>query len=186
MLVPIFGLFLKKRAGVTVWIAVMIAAIGLYFLCVKGSFTLEKGDMLIIFCAVVFAVQILCVDYFSLRTEGLRLSFMQFAVMTVLSAAGALLFERADVALIPRCWLPLLYTGLISGGVGYTLQIFSQKGANPTVVSLLMSMESVFSVLASALILKERLTGRELLGCALMLTAVILTQIPVDKRKKTV
>ena len=161
-----------------VWISVVLAAVGLYFLCMNEALTIEKNDLMVMLCSVAFAVHILVIDHFTQRVNGVALSTVQFAVAAIVSGIGAALTETPTLAGITECIWPLLYVGIMSGGVGYTLQILAQKDANPTVVSLLLSLESVFSVLAGALILHDRLTGRELLGCALMLLAVVLAQLP--------
>ena len=168
VLVPILGLFLRKKVTAAVWISVVLAAVGLYFLCMNEALTIEKNELMVMLCSVAFAQ----------RVNGVALSTVQFAVAAIVSGIGAALTETPTLAGITECIWPLLYVGIMSGGVGYTLQILAQKDANPTVVSLLLSLESVFSVLAGALILHDRLTGRELLGCALMLLAVVLAQLP--------
>lgn len=186
VLVPIAGLFFKKKAPFTVWIAVAVAAVGLYFLCITESFTIEKGDLLTFFCAISYTAQIMAVDYFSEKVDAIRLSCLQFFVVAVVSALGTLLFEQPDWSVLPQCTIPLLYTGVLSSGVAFTLQIVAQKGANPTVVSLLMSLESVFAVLAG-LAFGDTMTGREWLGCALILIAVMGSQLPaLDKKAKVV
>ncbi len=183
VLVPIAGIFLKKRAPLTIWLAVGLAVIGLYFLCIKEGFSIALSDLLVLLCAVAFTAHILVVDHFTNRVDGLRLSCAQFATVTVLSAVIMLLTEQPDWHFLPACTIPLLYTGVLSSGIAYTLQIIAQKGANPTVVSLLMSLESVFSVLAGALVMNERLSPRELFGCFLMLLAVVLAQLPPLTKK---
>ncbi len=181
VLVPIFGLFLKKKAPGTVWIAVVLAVAGLYFLCMKEGIGIETGDLLVLCCAFCFTGHILTVDHFSKRVDALWLSCVQFMVVTVLSAVFALFFERPNLGNLPACLLPLLYTGLLSSGVAYTLQIIAQKDTNPTVASLMLSLESVFSVLTGAVILRQWLSRRELLGCGLMLAAIVLAQLPPIK-----
>ncbi len=181
VLVPIFGLFLKKKAPGTVWIAVLLAVAGLYFLCIKKNIGIETSDLLVLCCAFCFTGHILVVDHFSQRVDALWLSCVQFMVVTILSAILALLFEQPNLGNLTACLFPLFYTGLLSSGVAFTLQIVAQKGANPTVVSLMMSLESVFSVLTSAVVLKQWLSGREFLGCGLMLAAILLAQLPPIK-----
>lgn len=178
VLVPILGLLLKKKVTAAVWLSVALAAVGLYFLCMNEALTISRSDLLVILCALVFAVHILLVDHFTQKVNGVALSAVQFAVAAAVSGVGALLWEAPTMEGILQCVLPILYVGIFSSGVGYTLQILAQKDANPTVVSLLLSLESVFSVLAGAVLLHERLTGRELLGCVLMLSAVVLAQLP--------
>lgn len=188
VLVPIAGLFFKKRAPFTVWIAVVIAAAGLYFLCVDPTqpFRLQSGDILIICCALCFTGHILIVDHFTGKVDGVRLSCLQFFVVAIVSGILMLFFETPDWSVLPQCAVPLLYTGVLSSGVAYTLQIIAQKGANPTVVSLLLSLESAFAVLAGV-VFGDVLTPWEWLGCGLMLGAVIIAQLPpIDKYKRRV
>ena len=182
VLVPILGLFLHKKVTVAVWISVALAAVGLYFLCMNEALTIEKSDLMVILCSLAFAVHILVIDHFTQKVNGVALSTAQFAVAAVVSGIAAALTETPTLAGIKECIWPLLYVGVMSGGVGYTLQILAQKDANPTVVSLLLSLESVFSVIAGAVILHDRLTGRELLGCGLMMLAVILAQLPARSK----
>ena len=183
VLVPIFGLFLKKRVTLAVWISVLLAAVGLYFLCITESFSITRGEIVVLISAALFATHILLVDHFTQKVNGIALSCGQFLVVTLLSAIGALLFEQPSLSAILACLGPILYVGIFSSGVAYTLQILAQKDGNPTVVCLLLSMEAVFSTLAAAVILHETLSRREYLGCALMLLAVILAQIPFPEKK---
>ena len=186
VLVPIAGIFLKKKAPLTVWASVVLATAGLYFLCIKEGFSIERSDLLVLLCAVAFTAHILVIDHFTQKVDGMRLSCMQFAVVAVLSALISLIGETPDWKMLPLCTVPLLYTGVLSSGIAYTLQIISQRGANPTVISLLMSLESVFAVLAG-LVFGDQMGGREWLGCGLMLSAVVFAQLPpLDKYKKKV
>ncbi|MBQ2061667.1 MAG: DMT family transporter [Oscillospiraceae bacterium] len=184
VLVPLLGLFLKKRVSLPVWIAVAIAVVALYLLCIKGEFKLQTGDLLILLCAFFFAVHILIIDHFTQRVDGMKLSCAQFLVCGILSLIGALIFEHPDLGAIFSVILPILYVGVFSSGVAYTLQILAQKDSNPTVVTILLSMESVFAVISGAIILHQSMTPREYLGCILMLIAVILAQIPFPLKKK--
>lgn len=181
VLVPVLGLFLKRKAGLQLWISVGLALLGLYLLCMKGAFSLNGGDVLLILCAVGFSVHIMVVDYFSPKLDGMILSCIQFLVAGLISGIGMLLSEQFDWHMILLAAKPILYSGVLSCGVGYTLQVIAQKGLNPTVASLLMSLESVVSVIAGFLVLHEVLSGRELLGCVFMFAAVILAQIPVKR-----
>lgn len=183
VIVPLLGLFLRKRAPLTVWIGVVLALAGLYFLCITESLSIQQGDLYILACAVVFSVHILLIDHFTQRVDGIALSCAQFLVAAILSGIGMLLFEHPDWQSILQCTWPILYVGVFSSGIAYTLQILAQKGANPTVVTLLLSLESVFSVLAGALILGDRLSGREIIGCVLMFAAVVLAQLPVGGKE---
>lgn len=180
VIVPIFGIFLKKRVPVSVWISVVLAVIGLYFLCIKEGFSIHTSDFLLITCAVLFAVQIYFIDKYANLVDGFMLSLVQFITMFILSSAGVIVFEAKefDFSAIVYCIVPILYIGIFSSGVAYTLQIMAQKGSNPTVITLLLSLESVFSVVADALILKVFIGQRPLIGCFFMLAAVVLAQLP--------
>ena len=178
VMVPVFGIFLKKRAGIRVWVSVALAVAGLYLLCITDRLALGKGDILVLLCAVVFAVHILVVDHFSAKTDGVRMSCIQFLVCGLLSGVCMLITEHPEMRLILQAWQPILYAGVFSCGVGYTLQIVGQKGTDPTVASLILSLESVVSVLAGWLLLGQRLSVRELGGCALMFAAILLAQMP--------
>ena len=183
LIVPVLGIFLGRRAGKKVWAGVVLAVVGMYFLCISGGFSIAKGDFYVILCAVGFSVHILVIDYFSPRVDGVCMSCIQFFVSGILCGIPALIFEEPQLGDILNAWMPVLYAGVLSSGVGYTLQIVAQKKTDPTVASLLMSLESVFSVLAGWIILGERLSGREMFGCVLVFAAVILAQLP-DKRAK--
>ncbi len=179
VLVPVFSLvFLHKNTSKQIWFAMILAVIGLYLLCMKGSLHVSSGDFLLILCAVGFAVHILVVDYFSKDCDALWLSCMQFVFAAVFSWIGSLCSETITSEAVSDCAFPLLYTGIFSCGVAYTLQIVAQRKGNPTVVTILLSMESVFSVIASTILLHEQMSMREYLGCILMFTAVILAQMP--------
>ncbi|MEE0202528.1 MAG: DMT family transporter [Lachnospiraceae bacterium] len=178
VMVPVFGIFLKKRAGIRVWVSVALAVAGLYLLCITDRLALGKGDILVLLCAVVFAVHILVVDHFSAKADGVRMSCIQFLVCGLLSGVCMLIMEHPEMPLILQAWQPILYAGVFSCGVGYTLQIVGQKGTDPTVASLILSLESVVSVLAGWLLLGQRLSVRELGGCALMFAAILLAQLP--------
>lgn len=182
--VPVISIFLKKRAGIRVWISVAIAVTGLYLLCMKESLQLQYGDLMVLFCALAFSFHILVIDYFSPKVDGVKMSCIQFLICAILATICMFLFEKPDMTNIIQAWKPILYAGVMSSGVGYTLQIVGQKGMNATVASLIMSLESVISVLAGFVILKEKLSVRELLGCALMFVAIILTQLPEKNVKE--
>lgn len=188
VLVPVFGVFLRKKTLPRIWASVALVSVGLWLLCIRPEerVVLERSDGFLMICAVFYALQVLAVDRYARYVDGLKLSIGQFVVTGLVSAFLALLFERGGWSAegLRACALPLLYVGAVSSGVGYTLQILAQRGGNPTLVSLLFSMESVFSVLAGAALLGDRLSGREYLGCAVMSAAVILAQIP-EKSKKS-
>lgn len=182
LIVPIIGIFLGKRAGKKVWIGVALAVVGMYFLCINGGFSIARGDFYVILCAVGFSVHILVIDHFSPKVDGVSMSCIQFFVSGILCGIPALIFEQPQIGGMLSAWMPILYAGVLSSGVGYTLQIVAQKKTDPTVASLLMSLESVFSVLAGWVILGERLSGREMFGCVLVFAAVILAQLPEKKK----
>ena len=184
VLVPVFGLFFKRKVSLPVWIAVVCSVVALYLLCIKGDFSLAAGDLLILVCAVCFAVHILVIDHFTAYCDGVKLSCLQFLFAGIISAVCMFLFEDVDFAAIWGCILPLLYVGIFSCGVGYTLQILAQKDSNPTVVTILLSLESVFAVIAGAIVLHQQMTAREYIGCVVMFVAVILAQIQFPEKKK--
>ena len=184
VLVPVFGLFFKRKVSVPTWIAVVLSVAALYLLCIKGDFSLAPGDLLLLVCALCFAVHILVIDHFTAYCDGVKLSCLQFLFAGTWSTILALIFDTIDFHVLWECILPLLYVGVFSCGVGYTLQILAQKGSNPTVVTILLSLESVFAVIAGAVVLHQQMTAREYLGCVLMFAAVILAQIPMPQKKK--
>ena len=181
VLVPIAGLFLKKKAPRAIWLSVALAVAGLYFLSINEEFHITEGDFYMLLCALCFTGHIMVIDRFTEKVNGIELSCMQFLFCALLSGGGMVLTETPSWASLMACALPLLYVGVLSSGVAYTLQILAQKGSNPTVVSLLMSLESVFATLFGALLLHEVMSGREIFGCALMLVAVVLAQLPGKK-----
>lgn len=184
VLVPIAGMFFKKKCPATVWIGVVCSFAGLYLLCMAGgSFSLATGDLLLLGCAVVFTGHILVIDYFAPKVNGVWMSCIQFLVAGIISAIPMMFTETPTWDGIFAAKLPILYAGVMSCGVAYTLQILGQKNYNPTVAVLILSLESCFSVLGGFLILHETLSARELCGCALMFAAIILAQLP-GKRSK--
>ena len=185
VIVPILGLFFHKKVGVKLWVSVVVAVFGLYLLCMSGSLTLQKGDFLVLLCAVAFSVHIMVIDYFSPKVDGVKMSCIQFFVAGLLSAVAMLAAEGVPALQdLLVSWGPILYAGALSSGVAYTLQIIGQKGVNPTVASLVLSLESVISVLAGWLILQQSMSSREVLGCVLMFGAIVLAQLPERKRNK--
>ena len=184
VIVPILGLFFHKKVGVKLWVSVVVAILGLYLLCMSGSLRLSWGDFLVLLCALCFSAHIMVIDYFSPRVDGVQMSCLQFFVAGIFSAVLMLAVEGVpDPHAVAISWMPILYTGVLSSGVGYTLQIIGQKGVNPTVASLVLSLESVISVLAGWVILNQSMSAREVLGCVLMFGAIILAQLP-ERRKK--
>ena len=183
--VPIFGIFFKKRPSFLVWISAIVALGGLYLLCVReGALTLETSDLLVLACSVVFACHILAIDHFNPRVNGVLMSCIQFFVCGVISLICAFIFEKPRFSDLVAAYLPILYAGIMSCGVAYTLQIVGQKGVNPFLASLLLSLESVFAVLAGWLLLGQALSLREIVGCAIIFVAIILAQITLPARRK--
>lgn len=178
VIVPILGLFLKKKCTPYIWAAVALALAGLYLLCIKDGFSIGKGDLLVLVCAFLFSLHILVIDHFSPKVDGVKMSCIQFFVCGLLSAVPALLLEHPSLVSILNAWQPILYAGVMSCGVAYTLQIVGQKNMNPTVASLILSLESCISVLAGFFILGQKLSLREIIGCVIMFAAIILAQFP--------
>lgn len=181
VIVPVLGIFLRKKIGWRVWSAVAVALAGLYFLCITERFTIGKGDILIFLCALVFSLHILVIDYFSPKVDGVKMSCIQFFVCGIASLPFMFALETPKIGAMIAGWMPLLYAGVLSCGVAYTLQIIGQKNVNPAVASLILSLESCFSVLAGWVVLGERLSVRESVGCVLMFAAIILAQMPEKK-----
>lgn len=184
ILVPVFGLFLRKKVPGKVWAAAVIAAAGLYLLCISGGFRIGKGDLYVFLCAVLFSVHILVIDYFSPKADGVALSCLQFYTAGVICTVGAFVLEQPTWAQLAAGIVPLLYAGVMSCGIAYTLQIIGQKNLDPTVASLILCMESVVSVLAGWVILGQALSPRELSGCAFVFAAVILVQLPGREKRE--
>ena len=183
VLVPIAGLLFRRRPGWNTWAGVLLAVGGLYLLCVQSGFSIGRGDILVFLSAIAFTVHILVIDHYSPLVDGVRLSCIQFAVCAVLSGIVMFVREQPSAAALAECALPIAYAGFLSCGVAYTFQIIGQKYTNPTVASLLMSLESVFAALFGWLLLHEALSARELVGCLLMFAAIILAQLPIGKKK---
>lgn len=181
VIVPLIGIFMKKTSGWKIWAAVVLALAGLYCLCITDGFTVGKGDIFIFLCAMAFSAHILVIDYFSPKVNGVVLSCIQFVVCGVASLPCMFVFEVPDITSIMSAWMPVLYAGVLSCGVAYTLQIIGQKNVNPTIASLILSLESCFSVLAGWVILHEKLSMKESLGCVLMFMAIILAQLSNKK-----
>ena len=181
VIVPVFGLFLKRKPHYMLWISVLIALVGLYFLSIHGDFSMEKGDVLVLASAFVYTFQILLVDHYAPKVDIIRLNCIQFAVIAVLSAVPMMLFEQPKMASISDAWVTIVYAGLFSGCGAYTLQMLGQRRVEPTTASLLLSPENVFAALAGWVILGQKLSTRELLGCALVFVAVVSSQLPWGK-----
>ena len=181
VLVPVFGLFIKKRPHPMLWISVLIALVGLYFLSIRGDFSMSQGDLLVLASAVAFTFQILLVDHYSPKVDIIRLNCIQFSVMAILSFVPMMVLEQPKIGAISDAWLTIVYAGLFSGCGAYTLQMLGQRRVEPTAASLLLSPENVFAALAGWAILGQNLTARELLGCALVFAAIITSQLPWRK-----
>ena len=184
IIVPLLGLFLKKKCPPLTWCGVALSLVGLYFLCMTESLTLQKGDALVFIGAFMFAGQIMAIDYYNPMVDGVRLSCIQFFTAGIIGFIGMILFEQPQLSAILGAAGPILYTGIMSSGVGYTLQIIGQKGIHPAVAALILSLESVFSALSGFLFLHQGMSGRELLGCGLMFLAIILAQMPDFREKR--
>ncbi len=189
VIVPVLGLFSHRKCRPLLWLGVFLALVGLYFLCMAGAgaqvtegqvfpgIPIGKGDFLVFICALLFSGHILAIDHFTQRVDGVKMSCIQFWVCGLVSGVGMFLAEEPRLAEILMAWKPLLYAGVMSCGVAYTLQVVGQKGMDPTVASLILSLESVISVLAGLVVLGQRLSWQETLGCALMFAAIVLAQV---------
>lgn len=193
IITPIFGLFLKKKCPFTVWIGAAASVVGMYLLCVSERLTLSIGDLLILICAVFFSAQILLIDYFSPKTDGVLLSCIEFLTGAVICGVFAIFLEAPTLNQLIDGAVPVLYTGIMSSGVAYTLQILGQRNFNPTIAAMIMSLESVISAVASFIAYRlgflktdQSMTAVQIIGCVIMFTAVIFVQLPTDKlfRKK--
>lgn len=182
--VPLAGILLRKKVGLMVWAAVFLASIGFYLLCIKEGFSIGRGDFLVLLGALAFTLHILIIDYFSPKAHGVKLACIQFFVSGLLSMIFMFLLEKPSFKMILAAWQPIAYAGIMSCGVGYTLQIIGQKGVNPSVASLLLSLESVFSVLAGWILLGQTLSLREMIGCVFVFAAVLLAQFPNPQKIK--
>lgn len=188
LMVPILGLFLGKKCSLKIWIGVVITLVGMYFLCMSGSFSLQRSDILLLLCALCFAVQILLIAHFSPKVDAVRLSCIEFLVTGVCSCVVMFFTDMGhSVSGIAQwsqaltswsAWIPILYAGIFSSGIGYTLQVVGQNGLNPAFASMVMSLESVVSILAGWILLDQMLDGREIFGCVLMFIAIIIAQLP--------
>ena len=183
VIVPILGMLaFKTKVNILQWISVVIATVGMYFICINETFTINKGDMYILICAFCFSIHILCVENVIQGLDGVRLSFIQFATCSVVNGILMFIFESPSWENLSLAWEAVAYAGIMSSGVAYTLQIVGQKYVSSVLASMLMSLESVFAMLSGWLLLGQVLSSRELWGCALVFTAIILAQLPVPKR----
>jgi len=187
VLVPIFSVFMKRRPGLKCWIGVALGTVGLYFLCITGSLDIAPGDLFVLIGAGFWAAHILVIDYFLPKlSTPVRLSMYQFFVVAIIALTCAAIFEEISLSTIIDCAYPILYAGVLSGGVGFTFQILGQRYTNPTVASLILSLESVFGAIFGFLLLREMMSGREILGCILMFCAIIISQLPDRKKPEAV
>ena len=178
VLVPLLGIFIGRKIGWKIWLSVVLTVIGLYLLSMtSASVRLEKGDAYVLLSALAFAFQITAVDYYAARTDGVRLACLEFAVCGLITLVLMFLFETPTWSGLWAARLPILYAGVLSCGVAYTFQILGQKGTEPAVASLIMSLEAVISALAGWLLLGQTMAGREIIGCAVMSAAIVLAQI---------
>lgn len=184
IIVPILGFFFGKKSKALIWVSVLLATFGLYLICVKDGFVFDKADIILIACAFVFSLHIIFIDFVSPKTDGVVISCIQFAVAGVISLCIAVFTEKINIRDILSAYIPILYAGAMSCGVAYTLQIIGQKFIEPTKASLLMCLESVFATLGGFVILKERMSVKEFIGCGVVFAAIILAQFCEKKPKE--
>ncbi len=184
IIVPLLGIFIKKKVPLKVWLCVLIAMVGFYLLSINEGFTINKGDLLTLICSFFFSLHILLIDYYSPRVDGVQMSSIQFFVAGIISLIATFIFEDPQISAILSAWAPILYAGVLSCGVAYTLQVVAQKNTDPVVASLLLSLESVFAVIAGWLVLKQSLSLKEGFGCVLVFVAIVITQLPSRQSKK--
>ena len=181
IIVPILGIFIKKRVAGIVWLSSVIAIAGFYMLSISGQVSISKGDILVLIGALLFSFHILVIDYFSPKGNSVAISCIQFFTVSIICGILMFIFENPQIMDILEAYIPILYAGVMSSGVAYTLQIVGQKNMEPTVASLILSLESVFSALAGWMLLGQGLSAKELIGCGLVFAAVILAQLPQKK-----
>lgn len=184
VIVPILGIFLKKRPSAAIWLGVALSLVGLYFLCMTDSLSIEFGDLITLGSALVFAIHIVLIDRLGGRLNSIKLSTIQFGTAAIVACIVMLIFETPSVPGILACWKDILFVAVISGAAGYTLQIIGQKHTDPTLASLIMCLESVFAAFGGWILLGQTLSGRELLGCVLMLSASAIALLPSEKPQK--
>jgi len=179
LMVPIASFIIfKKKYPWIVWLAVLFGIIGMYFLCITEGFSITRGDVLVLACAVFFCGHILCIDHFVGAADPIRMAAIQFATAALVSGPLSIILENPTMDALKSAMIPIIYCGLVSGGIGYTLQIVGQKYTEPAIASLLMSMESVFAVITGVILLHEAISLREMAGCIIIFVAIILVQIP--------
>lgn len=190
ILVPLMGVFIGKKIPRIIWFCVVLAMAGFYLLCAKEGFSISKGDVLVLFCSVGFSVHIMTIDHFTSKgVDGVKMACIQFAVAAIVMTPVMFLLENPSVSGLLSAWMTIAYAGILSSGVGFTLQIVAQKDTDPTTATLIMSLESVFAAVSGCLFLNEVLLPKEILGCILVFVAVILAQVPLpvkSKEKRTV
>lgn len=183
VLVPILGIFLRQKPSWLTWIGVALSTVGLYLLCIKEGFSVSYGDFVVFLSAFFFAAHIQVCDYFTSKYDPIKLSCLQFAFAFLWSAIAAAIVENPTVSGIIACTIPIVYCGIFSAGVGYTFQLIAQKDTDPTVASLVLSLESVFGALGGYFMLHEILSTRELIGCFVMFAAIIVAQLPTKPKE---
>lgn len=190
ILVPLMGVFIGKKIPRIIWFCVVLAMAGFYLLCVKEGFSISKGDILVLFCSVGFSVHIMTIDHFTSKgVDGVKMACIQFAAAAIVMTPVMFALENPSVSGLLSAWMTIAYAGILSSGVGFTLQIVAQKNTDPTTATLIMSLESVFAAVSGCLFLNEVLLPKEILGCILVFVAVILAQVPLpvkSKEKRTV
>ena len=182
--VPVFSIFIGKKPNAKIWVAVVFSVVGLYLLSISGSLRLSLGDSFVMLCSVIFAFQIMSVNHYSPKTDSLKLSCCMFFTVAILATISMFIFENPDWNSIYKALPSILYAGILSNGVAYTCQVIGQKGVNPSVASLIMCLESVFGALSGWVVLGEGLTARELTGCTLMFTAILIAEVKLPARRK--
>lgn len=187
IIIPLIGLLFKQQVAKHVWFSVLLALVGMYLLCLTdGRFSIQSGDVYVFFCAIGFACQILIIDYFLPKVDPIYFAITQFFVAGLIALIFLPFFEPLDFSGIMSAKVSILYAGVISAGIGYTMQIIAQKHVQAVLASMIMSLEAVFSLLAGFLILGDRLSSRELIGCLLVFVAIIFAQLPIDKMKQKI
>jgi drug/metabolite transporter (DMT)-like permease len=181
IIVPFLGLFVGLKCSLKVWISGLIAVFGLFMICMTETFHMSKGDILVLLCAFFFSIQILLVNYYSSKANPIKISCIEFFTASLVGGIGVLIFETPKMEDIMAAATPILYAGVMSSGLGYTLQVVAQRNTDPMVASLIMSLESVFATIAGWLLLNQHLSAKEMIGCTLVFAAIILIQLPEKK-----
>jgi len=182
ILVPILGLFVRQKTSPITWLGAIVATVGLYFLSLNETFDINIGDVLVLIGSFFWAVQILVIGFYSNKVEPFQLAFTQFVVCAGLSLVAALISETIVLQNFVNAILPILYAGIFSVGIAFTIQVVAQREAHPANAAIIMSLEAVFAVIGGWLILNESIPIRGLIGCSLMLVGMILSQLYLFKR----